>query len=54
MMYAVTIGRTVIRVVDKSDAKALTDKLYDIDCQERFSSKPMQDGEEGETAEDVE
>lgn len=40
-MYGVTIGETLIRVVAKEDAMALVGVLFDLDCTDRVSSKPM-------------
>lgn len=38
-MYIVKIGNSQVRVVDKEDAKILTDKLFDMECEERISAK---------------
>lgn len=40
-MYGITIGETLIRVVGKEDARALVGILFDLNCPERVSSKPI-------------
>lgn len=44
-MYGVKIGETLVRVVSKEDAIALVGVLFDLDCAERISSKPITDAE---------
>lgn len=38
-MYAVMVGETMVRVVDKDDAQKLINMLFELDCTERISSK---------------
>ena len=45
-MYVVKIGNAQIRVVDKNDAKVLTEKLFDMECEERITAKLISDGED--------
>lgn len=45
-MYIVKIGNEQVRVVDKSDAKTLTGKLLDMDCDERVSYKQVNSEDE--------
>lgn len=40
-MYIVKIGNSQVRVVDKDDAKILTGKLLDMECEERVSYKQV-------------
>lgn len=40
-MYGVKVGETLVRVVAKEDAMALVSILFELDCADRISSKPM-------------
>jgi len=40
-MYAVNIGDETIRVVEKADARKLVNILFELDCTDRISSKPI-------------
>ena len=40
-MYAVNVGEEMIRVAEKEDAKKLVNILFELDCQERISSKQI-------------
>lgn len=44
-MYAVMIGEDMVRVADKEDAKKLVNVLFDLNCSERISSKPLSGNE---------
>lgn len=40
-MYAVNVGEEMIRVAEKEDARKLVNILFELDCPERISSKPI-------------
>ena len=40
-MYTVTIGEQKVRVADKTDAMVLVNVLFQLDCDERISAKPL-------------
>lgn len=40
-MYAVSIGENMVRVAEKEDAMTLVNILFNLDCDERISSKQL-------------
>ena len=46
-MYVVSIGEELVRTVDKEDAMKLVNILFNLDCDERISCKPLAMKEQG-------